>query len=328
MEKQYGGGAPGFEIDLKPGETTSALFAQYRIERLAVANGVKVFGEVMCVLKSTNLPVRLVSAPILLLSELTTLPYNDLGTQNFLSVTPELTKIYFDGGDFKVTTLDLQRSDPTYADSVKNGWAERVTFPIAIKNISNQVVAVASDDVRFYITGDDQEKNRLMRDERWKCLKITQPVLKPGESVSTETSGRDYITLKFLENEGYKPGDKIIAIVGGRIPGTNNIFECYSAPFDLPPLPKGEPPTAANNVNGTSTISAADKTSGNKENSTASSQSQSSTTPAAQSAKQPAPQAPTETEATPQRANGVWYIAGAVLLALLAIFFIKRSRKK
>ena len=319
----YSGPGPDW-IKLKPGETSSFGLSIDSMETLGTVTDQAVFGVVRWRFPGTNKSFLSYSAPFLVPPALTTLPYNDLGAQNYLSVTPDLTKVGFTGGDFKVTTLELQRADPHYADSIKNEWAQDVWIPITVANASNQDLIAANDEIRFYIAGDENGKNSRLRDERWEYLKTATPILKPGESC--ESTGRDYITLRFLEDEGYKPGDKIIAMVGGRIPGTNNIFECYSAPFELPPLPKGEPPAAADNVNGTSTIPSADKTSGNKENSAASTQSQSSTTLAAQSAKQPAPQPPIEPVERPQRANGIWYIAGAALLAALTVFFIKRSR--
>lgn len=67
---------------------------------------------------------------------------------------------------------------------------------------------------------------------------ISKPVLKPGESISI---GIQWSRSSLLELKGYKPGDKIIAVVYGRIANTNNIFKCCAAPFELPPLANGEP---------------------------------------------------------------------------------------
>ena len=236
------GPSGGAEIDLNPGETVPGLFAQYRIERLTKINGVKVSGVIVAVLKGANLQVKLVSAPFLIPSALTTLPWNDLGTQTYLSVTPDLTKAGFSGGSFPVTTLESQQANPNYADWIKNGWAEDVSIPLTVGNTSSQDLVVVIDDVDFYIAGDDSFKQERLRYRHWEYAKASTPILKPGESCSSEPTGRSYITLSWLYRRGYKPGDEIIAVVGGRIPGTNNIFECYSAPFKLPPLPKGEPP--------------------------------------------------------------------------------------
>jgi hypothetical protein len=137
----------------------------------------------------------------------------------------------------------MQQSEPNYAESIANGWARSMTIPCLIKNESNRDVAIAIDEVDFVLVGDEQEQKRLVRSEREEYLKASSAVLKPGDSISTEASERDYITLRVLENQGYKLGDKMVAIVGGRILNTNQIFQCYSAPFELPPIPKGEPPS-------------------------------------------------------------------------------------
>jgi hypothetical protein len=201
-----------FLITLKPGETTPGFSSVYRVETLRNVTGRKVFGVLSGSIGDQMF--RSYSAPFLIPPALTTLPFNDLGTQTYLSIIPDLTKADFSGG---------------------TGW-----IPITVTNTSNQDIIVANDEIRFYIAGNETKRVALLRDERWEYLKTSTPVLKPGESCGI--TGRDYITLRFLEDDGYKPGDKIIAVVGGRIPGTNNIFECYSAPFELPPLPKGEPP--------------------------------------------------------------------------------------
>jgi hypothetical protein len=199
---------------LKPRETNSLGFIGYPMDGLAAVTGKMVFGVIRGRFVGTTEKFFSYSAPFLVPPELTTLPYNDLGTQASLSITLDLTKVGFTGG---------------------TAW-----IPITVTNTSNQDLIAANDEIRFYIAGDESKKNAMLRDERWEYLKTSTPILKPGESC--ESTDRDCITLSFLEDDGYKPGDKIIAVVGGRIPGTNNIFECYSAPFELPPLPKGEPP--------------------------------------------------------------------------------------
>jgi hypothetical protein len=319
-------------IILKPGETISHNYSsEYPVGTLGAVTGMKIFGVISgCVIDTKKWFVSY-SSPFLVPPELTTLPYNDLGAQNFLSITPDLTKIGFTGGNFKITTLELQRADPHYADSVKNGWAEDLWIPITVTNTSNQDVIAANDEIRFYIAGDEEKKNAKLRDERWEYLKASTTILKPGESC--ESTGRDYITLRFLEDEGYKPGDKIIAMVGGRIPGTNKIFECYSAPFELPPLPNGRSPEDK-----TTRVDKIIAEMEGRHPATSSVESQPSTSrvavPAGQTipqppiASQPAPQPPIEPEAIHQRPNWVWYIVGAALLAGIAAFFVKRSRRQ
>jgi hypothetical protein len=240
-----GGSSMGGEYQwvlLKPGETSSLGSSDYPMYTLGAVTGRNIFGVVYGRFVGTKEGFDCYSAPFVVPPELTTLPYNDLGSQNYLSVTPDLTKVDFSGGKFPVTTLELQRANPNYADWIKNGWAEDVSIPLTVSNTLNQDVIVVIDDVDFYIAGDESFKQERMQYRRWEYLKASTPILKPGESISSESTGRSYISLSWLEHRGYKPGDKIIAVVGGRIPGANNIFECYSAPFELPPLPKSEPP--------------------------------------------------------------------------------------
>jgi hypothetical protein len=207
-----------YNVVLKPGESTDHLSISYSSEILAAVKDRKIFGVLNGWAKIAGKlsPFICFSEPFAVPALWTKLPWNDLGVQSYLSLTPDLANAGFSGG--------------------------HVWIPITMKNTSSQSVIVAIDEVRFFIMGDDREKKRLLHQERREFLKIATPVLKPGESISTNVSGRDYITLKFLETEGYKAGDKIVALAGGRILNTNSIFECYSAPFELPPLPKGEPP--------------------------------------------------------------------------------------
>jgi len=214
----YSGPGPDLVI-LKPGEITSRYSCICGIEVLGALTGQKLFGVISGHIANTEKKFRSYSAPFLIPPALTTLPYNDLGTQSYLSITPDLTKIGFTGG---------------------TAW-----IPLTATNSSGQDAIVVINDVDFYIAGDESFKQERMQYRRWEYLKASTPILKPGESISSESTGRSYITLSWLYQRGYKPGDKIIAIVGGRIPGTNNIFECYSAPFELPPLPKGQPPIPA-----------------------------------------------------------------------------------
>ena len=240
-ETSYIGGGPSAQIILlEPGQTSSSFNSVYATQYLSAVTGRQIFGVIGGRIVSANKGFISYSVPFLIPPELMTLPFNDLGAQNYLSITPDLTKVSFTGGDFKVTTLELQRADPHYADSIKNGWTENVWVPITITNTSNRDLIVANDVIRFYIDGKMSKKNDILQYVRLEYLKTSTPIVKPGESCGI--TGRDYITLRFLEDDGYKPGNKIIAMVGGRIPGTNQIFECCSAPFELPPLPKGEPP--------------------------------------------------------------------------------------
>jgi hypothetical protein len=200
--------------------------------------GREVFGVISGYIANPNKTFISYSAPFLVPPALTMTPWNDLGAQTYLSITPDLTKFRFDGGNFKTTTAELQRADPAYADSIKNGWTEDLLIPFSVKNTSSQDLVVAIDGIGYYIVREQKAKDAMMQRWGWHFLKISKPILKPGESISGESQWK----LSGLEGKGYEPGDKLIAVVGGRLPGTNNIFECYSAPFELPSLPKGEPP--------------------------------------------------------------------------------------
>jgi hypothetical protein len=116
---RVGGGAI-VDIILKPGEGSSIFEIEPTVETLAFVKGRKIFGEISGGIESGGKLSSFTSysAPFLVPPALTTLPFNDLGTQTYLSITPDLTKIYVDEGSFEVTTLDMQRADPAYADSI------------------------------------------------------------------------------------------------------------------------------------------------------------------------------------------------------------------
>lgn len=233
---------PSFWVTLRPGESTSHFSSVYSVEILAEVTGRQIFGALHGYIKEAGKWSQFGSdsAPFVVPPALTTIPWTDLGTQSYLSLTLDWTRASISGMSLRNAVKNAPSATHTFADLLKGGWEGNLLIPITVINVSNQDVVVAIDEVRFYILGDDREKNRLARDERWEYAKASTPILKPGESINS--TGRDYIILSWLKNNDYKQGDKIIAMVGGRIPGTNNIFECYSAPFELPPLPKGEPP--------------------------------------------------------------------------------------
>jgi hypothetical protein len=105
---------------------------------------------------------------------------------------------------------------------------------VKVTNPTDHEYIVAPNSVNLYIARDSSKRSAP---SPWESLEGAAQVVKPGQS--TECVG--HISLKQLESEGYKPGDNLVAAVGGRIPNTNQIFECYSAPFELPPLPKSHP---------------------------------------------------------------------------------------
>jgi hypothetical protein len=229
-ELAFESGGPARRVTLKPGETRT-FPSMYRTEMLGAVTGRKLFGVLRGHIPSTNTRFEFHSAPFVIPSSLATLPWNDLGNQNYLVITPDLTKV--------------QRAAPADADSIKNGWAEDVIIPFVVKNTSNQDIMALIEGIDCYIVGKEKINDDMKRVGWWFLLQISAPdfkdvcppSLKPGESVSSASRCK----LSRLEDDGYKPGDKIIAVVYGRIANTNKVFKCYSAPFELPPLPKGLP---------------------------------------------------------------------------------------
>jgi hypothetical protein len=198
-----GAGGHGFylDCDLKPGETASGLCSRCVIDALAVADGAKVFATVHGYLKETCKIVRLVSDPFLLPHALMVLPQYDLGTQTYLSITPDLAKISFSGGSLSI--------------------------PVTVKNVSNQDVAVATANIGYFIATTPWTKTILGRARRLYKGGVS---LMPGESASVIASGVEY-----------EPGDKITVVIDGFVPKTKKVFDCYSVPFGLPSPPPGEP---------------------------------------------------------------------------------------
>ena len=175
------------------------------------------FVEISGYIASTNQPFQAESDAFPVPGNLTVPPWVDLGEQTYFLVTPDTTRT-----SIQETTEERR---------------VKVIFPVTVTNRTNQSYIAATNSVHFYV-----ERNGGGRGapSGWETTRTTEPVLGPGESAFS--TGRCYITSNDLKSQGYKPGDKVIAAVGGKIPNTNQIFECYSAPFELPPLPKSHPP--------------------------------------------------------------------------------------
>ena len=238
----YGKSGPIVSYTLKPGESVSDTYSEYSTEILAKVKGREIFGVLSGYIENEKKRFTSYSAPFVVPSELAELPWIDLGEQHYLSIVPNATESCFGGGDFPTTTAAAQKLNPDYPNWVKNGWADYALVPFAVKNNSDQPLAVTINAISYYFAGDEKDKNATIKKARWSYLNSSLPIIKPGESIPCESQWK----LSWLEQDGYKPGNKIIAVIGGRIAGTNKIFECYSAPFELPPLPKGEPQPTAN----------------------------------------------------------------------------------
>jgi hypothetical protein len=233
----HGKSGPSVRIALRPGEATPYFCSVYSLATLRAVAGQKIFGVLEGFIENPAHAFISYSAPFVVPPALTSLPWIDLGAENYLSVMPDGANLYFQGGDFPSTTVEGQRADPRYADWIKNGWTQDISIPFTIRNISNQDLVVAVDGIRYYIMGDEKARNSMMQGGGWYLVKMSAPVLKPGESILSNP----FWELSSLEDKGYKPGDKIVAVAYGRIANTNKIFQCYSAPFELPPLPRSQP---------------------------------------------------------------------------------------
>lgn len=230
--KEFGPHSPSSEhgdsppILLKPG-TTGTFNAFYTIQAIDYLRSVnkRIYGDISGQVVGTNQTFKCSSAPFSPPQILTARPWTDLGEQNYFTVTSDTNNI---GINPHKLVLGIWQSGA-------------VNVPVSIKNTSGQsYVAVALPGI--YI----ERKGKNPSPSHWAAIKASKPILKPGESI---VSGCD-IDLDWLESEGYKAGDKLVAAVDGRVPNTNQVFECYSAPFELPPLPKDKPPKGALRIPG------------------------------------------------------------------------------
>jgi len=229
-----GGGPRPQQVVLKPGESgTYNSIASLNGLAFVANKKKKIMGAVTGKIVGANQEFESYSVPFSVPSEFTKPPWVDLGEQTYFKVTPDLTKALLNGGS--VIRRDVIRK-PEYTKFIESGWAESLLFPVEITNTTNEEYIAATDLVTFYIQKNDTNRQPP---NPWESIKASKVILKPGKSAIS--SGRSYINLHDLELQGYNQGDKLIAAVGGRIPNTNQIFECYSAPFELPPLPKNYP---------------------------------------------------------------------------------------
>jgi hypothetical protein len=210
------GGPEQRPVILAPGQT-GTFNASFSMETFAFLAGKNksVIGHITGYIVSTNDRFESYSKPFPVPGNLATPPWTDLGTQGFFSVTPLLKKLSTQSG----VTVGLL-----------------IFIPIEIKNLTSEACVADTNLVIFFLERKGWPKDRRLG---WETINATGKLLQPGESV--ETRRRSYTTTEFLADDGYKPGDKLIAVVGGRVPSTNHVFQCYSAPFELPPLPKSQP---------------------------------------------------------------------------------------
>ncbi|MCE0496605.1 MAG: hypothetical protein LV481_01475 [Methylacidiphilales bacterium] len=208
------GPIPAFQL-LKPGQT-EIIDTNYSVETFSFlkSKGKKLFGEINGYVVDTNERFQTDSEPFFVPDNLAKSPWVDLGNQTFFSVIPVIEKI-------------------TFSDVIMGGG---ICIPVDVKNISNSSYIVNNRIDIFCLEkvglNDNNRKNTLLSD----TIKESGSIFNPGDEV--ELVDRSYTTVSYLKACGYKPGDTLIAIVAGQIPGTNQVFECTSAPFVLPPFPK------------------------------------------------------------------------------------------
>ena len=231
------------QVVLKPGESR-IYYADYSMEMLNAIGNRQVFGAITGRVVSTEEMFQSFSAPFFVPQELKSPPWVDLGMQTYLSVTVDLNNSQVYGGNITEMAV-LGQTD--LAERTKGRWAEKLQISIKVKNTTGLEYIAAHVWVNLASSQGSSpspwEIKRLSpwginRPSPWEALQGEGKVVKPGQSADFDA----ILHLKQLEYEGYKTGDKMVAVVGGRIPNTNQIFACSSEPFELPPLPACHPP--------------------------------------------------------------------------------------
>jgi hypothetical protein len=214
-------------VTLKPGET-GTFAGSYSIENLAFLLNKKkgMFGRIIGCIAGTNQGFESHSDSFPVPAKLATTPFTDLGSQGYFSIVVDLKGAVFQGGDMPDTPVI---GGSTYLELIKKHWADVLVIPVKITNLTNQRYIVIVDRTMIY-----PEASKGTAPSAWDSVQAPGPTVAPGESITP-------LIPLYLQNQGHRPGDEYLAAVGGRIPNTNQVFECYSAPFELPPLPIDHP---------------------------------------------------------------------------------------
>jgi len=212
------------DILLNPG-TTGTFDAFYTIEAIDYLRSMnkRIYGDISGKVVGTDQLFKCSSAPFSLPPILTACPWDDMGKQNYFTITADTSKIGIN------------------PHKLESGiWTRgSVNVPVSIKNTSGRLLIAIEYTNLFTVPIDGKASPSY-----WTAVKATKPILQPGEFISSVCE-TDLDAL-----EGYKPGDKVVVSVEGRVPNTNQVFRCFSAPFELPPLPKDKPPKGALQIPG------------------------------------------------------------------------------
>lgn len=213
-------------ILIKPG-ATGTFDSTFSMETLKFVKEKKkeIFGGITGY-TGTNQEFEFYSDPFPVPANLVTPPWTDLGEQNHFTLTPDMDHIV-------INPHKLERGI----------WlGGSVVVPVSIKNASGHPCIEVGSPVAYVVRDNGKPQPPF----QWAAIKTSKPILKPGESITSSC----YINLDDLESQGFKPGDKVVAVVGGRIPNTDQVFQCSSTPFELPPFSMDKPPKGALQIPG------------------------------------------------------------------------------
>ena len=223
---------------LKPGKSVD-VYAISKVDDISFVAGLNkpVFGVVFGYVgndqhfQSSSEPLLI--PPNLIPSGAGKIPWADLGTTSFFSVSPELEEAYVSGGNI---SGEPRVGDPDYAERIKKGYSENLLLPVKVTNLTSQRYIADETIILYSLIKSGLTIGRPKPDYTFKASGTNLP---PSGTVE----GTCFMPLKTLFESGYCVGDKIVVTVGGRIPNTNQVFACNSEPFELPPLPSARPKT-------------------------------------------------------------------------------------
>jgi hypothetical protein len=188
---------------LHPGQTTT-IYSNFSANELAFvkSKGKAIFGEINGCSTATKKKFQSDSKPFSVPEALTKLPWIDIGIKNYFSVVPFLDRIT---SSFSGT---------------------RISIPLKVRNTSTIPLVLNNQRAIFYFKDTKSEiKASLLFD----TLRSSQRIVNPGETL--EISSQSRVLADYLNSVGFKSGDKVVGMIAGKVPNTNQVFECLSDPF-------------------------------------------------------------------------------------------------